>query len=299
MFSASKFLAGLVAGVLFGALAAVADRAVLRGETVPSLRICADPNNLPYSNRAGQGFENKLAAIVARELRRPLAYVWQPQRRGFLRTTLNAGRCDVVMGLTPGAGAVLTSRPYYRSSYMFVRRHEEARALTSTADPRLARARLGIQITGMDYDNPPPAQAFALSGLAANVRGFPVYGDFNRPEPLRAIVDAVARNEIDVAAVWGPVAGYFAAREPVALDLTPMSTPAGDPAVTFVFDIAVGVRCGNGALRTAIDAVLARRRTEVRSLLAQYGVPQFDVPARTLAIDRPCGASGSGTGEMP
>ena len=127
----------------------------------PPLRVCADPNNLPFSNRQGQGFENKIATLVAAELHRPLVYLWAPQRRGFIRGTLETGRCDVIIGVPAGYGRLQTTRPYYRSSYVFVARRDRALRIRSFDDVRLRALRIGIQVIGDDYANPPPAQALA------------------------------------------------------------------------------------------------------------------------------------------
>src|SRR5689334_9687386 len=143
---------------------------------VAAFRVCADPNNLPFSNSRGEGFENRIADILARDLRRPLTYTWRPQRRGFIRNTLNARECDVVIGVPAGFPLARTTRPYYRSTYVFVTRHDRRSRITSFDDPQLQRLRIGIQITGEDYNNPPPAIALASRHLVDHIRGFTVYG---------------------------------------------------------------------------------------------------------------------------
>ena len=236
------------------------------------LVVCADPNNRPFSHRSGDGFENRIATLIARELRRPLRYYWSPQRRGFLRTTLEANRCDVVLGMPAGSSRVLTTRPYYRSTYAFVSRHEQGLRVRSFDDPRLRTLTIGIQVTGDDYDNPPAAHALAARHLTDNVRGFPVYGDYSQPDPQRDLVDAVADGRIDLAVMWGPQAGYFARKERVALDVTPLDAPAAGTLV-FSFDIAMGVRKGDRALQESLDRALARHAATIRQILAGYGVP--------------------------
>lgn len=238
-----------------------------------ALRVCADPNNLPFSNDRGEGFENKIAEIVARDIGRPVEYVWQPQRRGFIRTTLNANRCDVVIGVPAGFDPVRTTKPYYRSTYVFVSRRDRKLHVQSFDDPRLKRLRIGIQITGDDYENPPAAQALASRQIVQNVRGYTVYGDYSRPNPPRALIDAVANGAVDVAVAWGPLAGYFARRERVALDTTPVSPQAEGRFVRFVFDIAMGVRRNDRELAAALDGARARRRAEISRVLVNYGVP--------------------------
>jgi mxaJ protein len=237
------------------------------------LRVCADPNNLPFSNQHREGFENKIAEIVARELKRPLAYYWMPQRRGFVRNTLKANHCNVVMGVPAELDPLRSTQPYYRSTYVFVSRRDRALHLRSFDDPRLKTLTIGIQVTGDDYANPPAAQALASRQIIQNVRGYTVYGDYSRPNPPRALIDAVADGTIDLAVAWGPLAGYFARREPIAMELTPVSPAADSRFVRFVFDISMGVRRDDAALAKALDAVIARRRAEIRRVLVDYGVP--------------------------
>lgn len=231
------------------------------------LRVCADPNNLPFSNERGEGFENRLAAMLAKELGRTLHYTWWPQRFGFVRHTLGAGSCDVVMGVPSDYELVRPTAPYYRSTYVFVTRRDQGLHLTSLDDPRLHHLRIGIHI------NVPPAHALAARDLQSNLRGYSIYGDYSQPDPPRALIDAVAHGEVDVAIAWGPLAGYFAAREPVALELSPVPTPAGQPSWPMTYAISMGVRRQDRQLETALDAALTHRHREIEHLLASYGVP--------------------------
>ncbi|HYX26285.1 MAG TPA: substrate-binding domain-containing protein [Thermoanaerobaculia bacterium] len=242
--------------------------------TMRELRVCADPNNLPFSNQRLEGFENRLAEIVARDLGASVRYTWWAQRRGFFRNTLKAGVCDVVLGVPASLQMVAPTRPYYRSTYVFVYRQDRGFQIRSFDDPALKRLRIGVQIVGNDYANTPPVHALAARGIVANVTGYTVYGDYTRPNPPARILDAVAAGEIDVAVVWGPLAGYFAPREPVALALVPVAPQIDLPFLPFVYDIAVGVRRGDERLRGEIDAVLERRRGEIDALLDRYGVPR-------------------------
>ena len=256
----------------FRTMVAVVALSALVGGAPPPLRVCSDPNNMPFSNRAGDGFENRIAELIARDLHRPLEYFWSPQRRGFIRTTLDAGRCDLVMAVPERSERVLTTRSYYRSAYAFVSRGGRSRAIRSFDDARLQNLVVGIQVTGDDYNNPPAAQALASRGIVSNVRGYMVYGDYSKPDPQRAIVDAVASGAIDVAVVWGPTAGYFARHQPVPMAVTPVA--AGAPATSpFDFAIAMGVRRDDRTLQQTIDGVLVRRRADIRRVLAGFGVP--------------------------
>jgi quinoprotein dehydrogenase-associated probable ABC transporter substrate-binding protein len=237
------------------------------------LRVCADPNNMPFSNQRGDGFENKIATLVAHDLRRPLEYFWLPQRRGFIRNSLNAQRCDVVIGVPAQYGLLQPTTAYYRSSYAFVSRRDRHLRIDSFDAPSLERLTIGVQISGDDYNNPPAAQALASRHLVQHVRGFTLYGDYSRSDPQRDIVDAVADGRVDVAVVWGPLAGYYAKREAVAIDVTPIAVEVDGLSSRYSFDIAMGVRRDDTKLRAALDEVIARRSVEMRRILRAYGVP--------------------------
>src|SRR4051794_16790009 len=191
------------------------------GASARELRVCADPNNLPFSNQRGEGFENEIVDIVARELNATVSYVWWAQRRGFIRNTLKAGLCDLVPGTPANLEMLRTTTPYYRSSYVFVTR-KDGPDIASFNDPRLRDLRIGVQLIGDDGANSPPVQALGRRGIVGHLIGYPVYGDYSVPNPPARIVEAVARGDIDVAVVWGPLAGYFAARQAVPLELTPV-----------------------------------------------------------------------------
>jgi quinoprotein dehydrogenase-associated probable ABC transporter substrate-binding protein len=235
------------------------------------LRVCADPDNLPYSHRDGSGFENRIARLVADDLGQPLAYFWQEQRRGFVRKTLGAGECDLFIGVPAAFDKVLRTHPYYRSTYVAVSRRGEP-PFAGFAPDRLRGRRFGVQLIGNDLAASPPGHALAAGGATANVTGFLVYGD---GPAGRRMVDAVAHKAIDVALVWGPQAGYFVRRAAVPLDLAPVRPPAGSP-VPFEYAIAMGVRKGDTALRDRLDDVLRRRRAEIDAILAEYAVPRVD-----------------------
>lgn len=239
------------------------------------LRVCADPNNLPYSNQRGEGFENKLAELVAKDLGARVEYTWWAQRRGYVRNTLRAGKCDVLMGVPTGFELALVTRPYYRSTYAFVSRRTTPR-VTSLDDPALHKLRVGVQLIGDDFANSPPAAALTRRGIVTNVKGYTVYGDYREPNPPSRIVRAVETGEVDVAIVWGPLAGYFARRSPVPMRVDPVSPEIDLPYLPFVFDIALGVRRGETAFRDRLDDVLRRRKEEIDQLLARYGVPRTE-----------------------
>jgi quinoprotein dehydrogenase-associated probable ABC transporter substrate-binding protein len=189
------------------------------------LRICADPNNLPFTNDRLEGFENKIAAIVAHDLKADVLYVWRAQRRGFFRQSLKEGNCDMVMGVPAHFERALSTDPYYTSTYCFVTRKNDKLPLKSMDDPLLRDLKIGVQIVGDDGVNTPPAHALAARGIVDNLVGFTLYGDYALPNPPARVLDAVARGDIDVAVVWGPLAGYFAKREPVELSVMPRLRP--------------------------------------------------------------------------
>ena len=237
------------------------------------LRVCADPNNLPFSNEAGEGFENELAQLIARDLDRPVEYTWLPQRRGFVRNTLGAGACDVIAGVPAGFERTATTHPYYRSSYAFVTR-ADGPAVRSFDDPALRNLTIGLHAIGDDYANVPPALALAKQGLSDHIVGYTIYGDYSQPNPPAALIDAVARGDIDVAVAWGPLAGYFAERADVPLRVDPIASD--EPGTSFA--IAMGVRRDDAALRDTLDAELERRADDIDALLDRYDVPHQEVP---------------------
>jgi mxaJ protein len=238
------------------------------------LRVCADPNNLPFSNAAGEGFENKIATLLARDMGAQLHYTWWAQRRGAERNTLNAGSCDLIPGTASSAGMTGTTNPYYRSTYVFVTRVDRRLGdLSSFDDPRLRRLRIGVQLIGDDGANTPPAHSLARRGIVTNVRGYMVYGDYAQEAPQAPIVQAVANGDVDVALVWGPTAGYFAARSRVPLALNPVTPWLDGPQSPMVFDVSMGVRRNDRALRRELNRALERNRAAIDGILADYHVP--------------------------
>jgi mxaJ protein len=242
----------------------------------PPLRVCADPNNLPFSNRRQEGFENRLATLVARDLHRPLRYVWLPERRGYVRRTLNAGICDVLLGVPEHLETVLPTRPYYRSTYVFLSRADDPRVVRTLDDSLLHTLRVGVHLIGDDYQNTPPAHALARRHVVGNVVGYTIYGDYAKPNPPSDIVAAVARRDIDLAIVWGPFAGYFGPRQPVKLRILPVEPPADGPSLPFTFAMALGVARRDTVLRDRLDSILVRRRPDIERMLDRYGVPRVD-----------------------
>jgi mxaJ protein len=259
----------LATGLAFGGSAYAAESSADAARP-QVLRVCADPDNLPFSHENGSGFENRIARLAADDLRVPLTYEWLPDRRGFVRKTMGAQLCDVIMGVPAGFERTATTKPYYRSSYVWVERVRDGIAPASFDDPRLPTLRIGVQLIGNDMAASPPGYALARHHLTGNVVGFPLVGEV--PSGQRMIT-ALADGQIDGALVWGPQAGYFASRAAVPMrvrQLTPPPDVAGQP---FEFSIAIGVRRGDEGLRRALDDFLQRRQAEIALILAEYAVP--------------------------
>lgn len=244
-------------------------------QTDIALRVCADPNDLPFSNRAGQGFENKLAEMLAHSMGKTVEYTWEPQRKQFLRDTLNAGKCDVVMALPTADKEALTTEPYYRSTYALVYRADAPYQLKSLDDPRLRTLKIGVHSVGDDWADLPGGAVLAHWGIVKNVRVYTLGVDFSRPNPSSDLIDAVAKGDVDVAIAWGPLAGYFAEHEPVKLEVVPLTHVHA--ILPFEFSISMAVRHGDDALRAKLDDFLRSHRKAIGTLLTDYGVPQVEM----------------------
>lgn len=252
---------------------------VLSGAAAWPLRVCAASNSLPYSDKAGEGFENRIAELLAVELEAELVHVWMenPSARATSILLLN-GECDAVMGITGGSGEISATLAYYRSSYVFAYRQDSSFEVLSLDDAVLHELRIGVQAGASGIS--PGVYALAKRGLIENqVTYIP---DYRSVTPLSQIVKAVVVGEVDVAIVWGPVAGYFAAREDVPLELTKVSPQIEVPFMPMVSSIAIGVRAGDEALRDDLNAALVRRWEEIQEILREYDVPLEPLPKPAL-----------------
>ncbi len=231
------------------------------------LVVCADPDNLPYSHQDGSGFENRIVELIADDVGARVVYRWLPLRRGAVRKTVGAGLCDVLAGVPADPAGIVTTIPYYRSSYVFVTRKNWGDPVSSFDDARLRVARIGVPLIGVDGAAVPPAAALARRGIIDNVTGLPVYGVL--PVAQR-MIDALVQRRVDVAVLWGPQAGYFVRLADVPLSVATVPVDGVSPET---FSIAIGVREGESALREELSATIALERSRITSILGAYGVP--------------------------
>jgi len=245
---------------------------LLAGCDRPALKVCADPNNLPFSNAKGEGFENKIVGLLASRLGRKVEWVWWAQHRGFAKKTLDSGDCDLWPGVASGMSGFAATAPYYRSTYVFLTRADHGPPIRSFDDARLKGLKIGIQMIGEDGMHTPPAHALAVRGLAANLRPYVLDDDYGRPNPPASIVEAVDKGDIDAAVVWGPLAGYFASRAEHPMTIEPVPTE-GSSAAPMTFDIAMGVRATDKRLLNSLNTALASARPDIGRILVTYHVP--------------------------
>jgi len=237
------------------------------------LRVAADPNNLPFSNERLEGFENRIAELIARELHYKIEYHWRAQRRGFFRETLKSGDADLVMGVPAHFDMALTTAPYYRSSYVFVTRVDRKLHVSSFDDPELRKLKIGVQLVGNDGVDTPPAHALATRGIVNNVIGFTLYGDYSQRNPPARIIDAVANGDVDIAIAWGPLAGYFAKQSTIPLEVTPVTAEKDGP-LRFAFDVSLGVSKKRRELRDELDKFVTEHSEQIDLILREYNVPR-------------------------
>jgi mxaJ protein len=239
------------------------------------IRVCADPDNMPSSNDKLEGYENKLATLISQELKAKLEYVWYPTRRGYFRI-LNGMYCDLAMEVPAGLDMAGTTKPYFRSGYVFVtRKGSGLEDLKNLADPRLKKLKIGVNIYTSDAENSPPAMALSQYGVVGNLTGYSTFFDENnRPED---IINAVAKKDVDLAIAWGPLAGYFAKQTTVPLVLTPLPAKDSLSEFPFQYNIGIAVRRKDKEFRDSLEAVLTRRQPDVQAILKEYAVPMLPI----------------------
>jgi mxaJ protein len=260
---------------VLGALALTCVGPAARAEG--TLRVCANPDNLPFSNSNGEGFENKLAELIARDLHENVAYTWTNEHEHFVRKTLNAEKCDVLMGVPAAFDEVETTTPYYTSGYVFVWRKDRGLHLSSIRDPHLRSLKIGVHVIG--DDNTPPMEALSRQGISQNIVGYMIYRDTQLKQHSR-LIDDVAAGKVDVAAVWGPLGGYYASRSRVPLAVAAITDTASFAPAVFRYAIALGVRKGDEMRKLQLNRIIAREGPAIRNLLRGYGIPLMDPPAR-------------------
>ncbi len=264
---------------LFPRGAAAQDQAALRSTTPTAgvLRICADPDNMPASNQKGEGYENKIAELIAKEWNAKLEYAWWPVRRGFFSRALNGRYCDIALTAPSELDMAGTTKPYFRSQYVVVYRKDSGLDLKSLDDPDWKKLKIGINLLNSDATNTPPAMALSRHGVVGNLVGFTTfYSELDRPED---IVKAVADKKVDASIVWGPLAGYFAQRSPVPLVVQPLAEYDSIADLPFAFNMSMGVRRRDRELRDSLQTLLDRKGPEIEAILKQYGVPLLPVVA--------------------
>lgn len=240
------------------------------------LRVCADPDNLPFSNQAGEGVENRIAELMAKEWNSRLEYVWWAAPRGIMRM-LNGRYCDVTLQMPILSDMGGVTRPYYRTSYVILQRKDVPYRITSLDSPELKTLRIGVHLLNNDGENSPPAMALSRHGVVGNLVGFSTayVGSQNRPED---IVKAVVDKTIDVAMVWGPIGGYHAKQLGADLLITPLEddTLTGIP---FVYSMGMATRRAERAFRDSLQHFLDTRKPEIQRILEDFGIPTIPIPA--------------------
>lgn len=255
--------------IFAGAVCAASQRAEAdEPKDAKQLRVCGDPNNLPFSNEKLEGIENKIADVIAKDLGLTVSYVWWPHQRGLVKRVLNTKRCDVMLGIPKGYDAVLWTKPYYRTGYVIAYRKDRKLKISSLDDPQLKTLKVGV------LANTPPHDALVLRGIVDNVVGYQLMFDSNfhaEDYPGKLVEDLVA-GSVDVALVWGPIAGYFTKKKAAPLELVVLDGGA-DNAARFAFDISMGVRKSDKELKGKLEEALARKQDAIQKILEEYGVP--------------------------
>jgi quinoprotein dehydrogenase-associated probable ABC transporter substrate-binding protein len=244
------------------------------------LRVCADPRNMPFSNQQGEGYENKLAELFAQKLGKSISYAWYPQAPGFVRNTLGAYKCDVIMGYPQGNDLVQSTNPYYRTAYALVFRPasglEGAETLT---DPRLKSKHIGI-VAGT-----PPATLLAVNGLMTNAKPYPLVIDTRVDSSAAAMMSDLAAGAIDAGVLWGPMAGYYAMKASDPVTVVPLVKEHSGPRLAYY--ITMGVRSADQEWKRLLNRLIAENQPEINRLLASFGVPLLDDKDRPISLDAP------------
>jgi quinoprotein dehydrogenase-associated probable ABC transporter substrate-binding protein len=240
-----------------------------------TLRICADPNNLPYSNQKMEGFENKIAALLGKTLHLNVAYTWFPQVIGFVRNTLQSYRCDLVIGTVAGDEMMATTNPYYFTTYVMLYRSDKGLDFKGLQDPRLASLHLGV------VGATPPSDLLVRHDLMAQVKPYELTVDTRVESPTHQMVQDVMDGKIDVGFLWGPIAGYYRKHDGLPLTLVPLQDEPGMPRMQY--HIAMGVRVNEPEWRRRINAVILQQQAAITGILRDYGVPLLNEQGELLS----------------
>lgn len=282
----ASLASGALAAILFLTPTGAGGQQIPDQVSADALRVCADPANLPYSDTTGAGFENKIAEIVADELKLPVRYYFMPQGPGFVRNTLGKRLCDVVIGYAAGADPVLHTNPYYQSVYvLIVKAGGPLDGVDQLSDPRLKDKRLGVMAAT------PPADRLLEFGLLPTSRTYSLLVDRRFDSPAEQMIDDLAKGEIDGALLWGPTAGDFAAKAAVPLKMVPLLKEGDRPSMTY--RITMGVRQTDHAWKQVLNGVLRKRAADIDKVLLAYHVPLLDDDAQLVT------GSGADTGRRP
>jgi quinoprotein dehydrogenase-associated probable ABC transporter substrate-binding protein len=242
------------------------------------LRVCADPRNLPFSNEKGEGFENKLAELIAAKLQKKLDYVYFPQATGFVRMTLGAHRCDVIMGFPQGDDLVQGTNPYYRTAYALVSKHEAGLDdVTTLDDARLKGKHIGI-VAGT-----PPATNMAVNGLMVNAKPYPLVIDTRIDSSALAMIKDLMAGNIDAAILWGPMAGFYAMSAEPPLHVTPLVKEATGPRL--VYRIGMGVRAADQNWKRVLNRLIQENQPAINKVMLDFGVPLLDENNRPIGSE--------------
>lgn len=246
-----------------------------------SLRVCADPDNMPFSSAEGEGFENKLAELIAQKLGARLEYSWFAEESGYVPNTMGRGACDLVMGYAQGTGLIEDTNPYYYTSYVLIYRADDADlgGVESLGDPRLKDKKIGF------FARTPPASVLAIHGLTANAKPFEVHAGESATKAAVTMLDEIATGALDAGVLWGPVGGYYAQRTQVPLKLVPLVKETAGPRT--VYGITLGVKPDEPQWKHKINTFIAANQGGINAILQSYNVPVLDERGDPVAAAPP------------
>jgi mxaJ protein len=264
-----KTVAGRLARVVLILLAACASAGAAAQPTGGVLRVCADPQNMPFSNDKGEGFENKLVELIADKLGLQVEYVWLPQVVGHVASLPDDTDCDILMGYAQGTGLIEDTNPYYRTSYVLIYRQDDKSlaGVESLADERLKTKSIGI------LARTPPMSNMAINGLLANAKPFET-GDSTQASAAADVIAAIAAGKIDAGILWGPLGGYYAQDAEVPLAVVPLVKEKAGPAT--IYGITIGVRPNEPEWKHRLNKLIAENQSAINAMIGAYNVPLLD-----------------------